>query len=286
MSGLHEPDVIAGAAGYRMVDASRAVGGVQPPEPQRESVAIEAPVALVFNGLSHAVMMATPRDLQELALGFAWSEGLIDTPADCYDIELIEHGPDAAGRSAWPAARYELQVEIAGRCFERLKLRRRTLAGRTGCGLCGTESLDQLDAPARLRPQPWVPGFPADLVWRAVGALPQWQPLNASTGATHAAAWADRHGELRAAFEDVGRHNALDKLLGHLARHAPQDIGEGFAVMSSRVSHELVHKCARTGVTMLAAVSGPTTLAIDSAQAAGLRLLAYCREGRVTQYVP
>ncbi len=159
-------------------------------------------------------MMATPTDLQAFALGFALSEGLIDTPADCRGIEVFSRsGPQAGGGGV----ACEVHLEIATRCFARLKERRRALAGRTGCGLCGIDSLQALDlVPERVRARPWAAALPAGVVLRAVAAMPALQVLNAAAGALHAAAWATPEGELTDLLEDVGRHNALDKLIGRL----------------------------------------------------------------------
>ncbi|WP_211322487.1 formate dehydrogenase accessory sulfurtransferase FdhD [Paracidovorax anthurii] len=254
--------------------------GPQPPPWQDDAVAAEVPVALVFNGLSHAVMMATPSDLHEFALGFALSEGLIDTPADCRDIEVLARGGAEAG---WEAA-CEVRLDIAPRCFARLKERRRALAGRTGCGLCGIDSLQALDlVPERVTQRPWVAALPAAGVSRAVAAMPPLQVFNAAAGALHAAAWATPEGELTDLLEDVGRHNALDKLIGRLA--AQGRLGEGgFVVMSSRASYELVRKCARMDIPLLATVSAPTSLAVDLAVQAGIVLWGLCRPPRAVLY--
>jgi FdhD protein len=178
----------------------------------------------------------------------------------------------------------EVQLEIASAAAVRLKERRRTLAGATGCGLCGIDSLVQLDLqPAPLARPAWLAQLGAGTVLRAFSQLSAYQPLNARTGAHHAAAWATPEGELRVAMEDVGRHNALDKLLGQRARERA-DNADGFIVMSSRASYELVRKCARLGVPALATISAPTTLAVDIAREAGLRLYGFCRGEQVVQY--
>lgn len=247
-----------------------------------EAVAVEAPVALVFNGVSHVVMMATPSHLAELGLGFALSEGLLDDASQCYGQEVVatELG-------------HEVRMEIASRHFTRLQERRRQLAGRTGCGVCGLESLQQW-AQAPERPGPWsAPDWlqawdhsqagAQQALQTALARLPDHQPLNARTGALHAAAWVSPQGQLLHAFEDVGRHNALDKLLGHLARTQAK-LDQGWVLMTSRASHELVHKCIRAGAPLLATVSAPTTLAIDAAQAGSLRLWAWCRDGRFSAF--
>lgn len=248
---------------------------------QDDAVASEVPVALVFNGLSHAVMMATPSDLQAFALGFALSEGLIDTPADCRGIEVFARSGPQAGGSGMAC---EVHLEIATRCFARLKERRRALAGRTGCGLCGIDSLQALDlVPERVRARPWAAALPAGVVLRAVAAMPALQVLNAAAGALHAAAWATPDGELTDLLEDVGRHNALDKLIGRLALQGRSG-EDGFVVMSSRASYELVRKCARLDIPLLATVSAPTSLAVDLAAQAGIALWGLCRPPRAVRY--
>jgi len=243
-------------------------------EQRDDWIAAEVPVALVFNGLSHAVMMATPQDLAAFALGFALSEGIIDGPADCYGIEVQGGSGEAI----------EVQLDIASRHFARLKDRRRSLAGRTGCGVCGIDSLQALD----LQPQPLVPPAWAQQITlatlaRAFSELPAHQPLNRQAGAIHAAAWARLDGGIAVAMEDVGRHNALDKLLGHMAQQ--QLLGTpGFVAMTSRASYELVRKCARLGLPVLATISAPTTLAIQIARQARLQLYGLCRGSRAVRY--
>jgi len=270
-----------GEAGWRQRPVLRA-GLDGPGDAKQEAVAVEAPVALVFNGVSHVVMMATPLNLAELGLGFALSEGLLDDTSQCYGLDVVatELG-------------HEVRMDIATRSFARLQERRRQLAGRTGCGVCGIESPQPwTPAPARAtplsatgRPQAWDHDHAAALqaLQTALAHLPERQALNARTGALHAAAWVDTRGRLLHVFEDVGRHNALDKLLGHLAS-AQTDLNEGWVLMTSRASHELVHKCIRAGVPLLATVSAPTTLAIDAAQAGALRLWAWCRDGRFSAF--
>ncbi|APW43820.1 sulfurtransferase FdhD [Rhodoferax saidenbachensis] len=242
-----------------------------------DTVAAEVPVALVFNGISHAVMMATPQDLEAFALGFALSEGILDTPQDCFGIEV--HTTTVAAVQS-----VEVHLDIAARCFARLKERRRSLAGATGCGLCGVDSLQALDLAVPPMPQhAWVTQLQAATVLRALQAMPALQVLNARCGSLHAAGWASPEGELLQVMEDVGRHNALDKLLG--ARAQAGLLGEaGFIVMSSRASYELVRKCARLQVRALATISAPTDLAISIARGAGLQLWGLCRDPRAVLY--
>jgi FdhD protein len=186
-----------------------------------DTLASEVPVALVFNGVSHAVMMATPQDLEAFALGFALSEGILDTAADCRGIEVqVVDASDAGLPEGMPGI--EVRLEISTRSFERLKDRRRSLAGRTGCGVCGVESFAGLDlTPQRVPPREWIERIDLATVLRAFAAMPPRQVLNAEAGAIHAAAWATVDGELTDLMEDVGRHNALDKLLGKLAAGEP-----------------------------------------------------------------
>ena len=250
---------------------------------RHDVLAAEVPVALVFNGISHAVMMATPQDIEAFALGFALSEGILDAEADCRGIEV--NTVDAATAGLPPGVdAIEVQLEISTRSFERLKGRRRSLAGRTGCGVCGVESFAGLELQSEPLPaHDWVARVDLPTVLRAIDALPAWQRLNAEAGAIHAAGWATLEGELVAVLEDVGRHNALDKLIGTLARRGR--LGEpGFVVLSSRGSHELVRKCTRVGIAALATISAPTAMGVHVAELAGLRLWGLCRAPRAVLY--
>lgn len=237
-----------------------------------DDVAEEFPVALVYNGISHAVMMLSPCDLEEFAIGFTLSEGIVDGCADIYDLEVVFY-PDSA----------EIQISIAQAAFVKLKQHRRTLAGRTGCGVCGTESLQLLDLqPERVNATHAVRPD-AQLVQHILAELPQYQSLMQATGCAHAAAWCTANGKIVRVFEDVGRHNAMDKLLGWMAQ---QDINphSGLVFLTSRASYELVRKAARRNVPVLATISAPTSLAIRIAQAAGIRLLSFCRQNGFVEY--
>ncbi|WP_447777456.1 formate dehydrogenase accessory sulfurtransferase FdhD [Variovorax boronicumulans] len=248
-----------------------------------DTLAAEVPVALVFNGVSHAVMMATPQDLEAFALGFALSEGILDSAADCrgIDVQVID-ASDAGLPEGMPGI--EVQLDIATRSFERLKDRRRSLAGRTGCGVCGVESFAGLDlSPQRVPPRDWIERIDLAAVLRAFAAMSPRQVLNAEAGAIHAAAWATVDGELTDLMEDVGRHNALDKLLGKLARANRLD-EPGFVLMSSRGSHELVRKCARLGIAAMATISAPTAMGVRMAELSGLRFWGLCRAPRGVLY--
>lgn len=235
-----------------------------------DTVAEEVPVALVYNGISHVVMLATPADLKEFALGFSLSEGIVNAAREVRDIEI---------RAA--AGGVEVSLDIAPERFMTLKARRRNMAGRTGCGLCGTESLEQV-----LRPLPAVRAglavAPAS-IHAAFGALQQRQRLHALTGAVHAAAWARPDGSLELVREDVGRHNALDKLIGAMARKGPA-FDEGFVILTSRASCEMVQKAATVGMPLLAAISAPTGLAIRLAKGCGLTLISFARGGSHVVY--
>ncbi|VWD43716.1 formate dehydrogenase [Burkholderia lata] len=231
----------------------------------------EWPVALVFNGISHAVMMCTPCDLEAFAVGFAISEGIVARGSDIKDIEVILH-TDA------PLPHAEVHLEVVQQAFAALKDRRRALAGRTGCGVCGIESIDLLDlAPERVPDTGFLARLAPDALTRAAQALPAHQALTRLTGGLHAAAWCDATGAIRMAFEDVGRHNALDKLIGSLVL-SRADATDGFVFLSSRASYELVRKAARVGIPLVATISAPSSLAIEIAKAAGLRLVSFCRE--------
>lgn len=247
-------------------------------------LASEVPIALVFNGISHAVMMGTPLDLEDFAIGFALSEGIIDSAADCYGIEV---NPVAAAAAGLPESMdgMEVQLEISSRCFARLKDHRRSMSGRTGCGVCGVESFAALDLSFDALPtRDWVAQVDLPTVLQAIDNLPPKQLLNAQAGAIHAAGWATLDGQVHDVIEDVGRHNALDKLLGRLARTGRlQD--PGFVVLSSRGSHELVRKCAKLGIGALATISAPTAMGVRMAELTGLRFWGLCRPPKATLYV-
>lgn len=233
-------------------------------------VADEVPVALEFNGISHAVMLATPLDLAEFALGFALSEGIIDAPAELYavDEELSELG-------------ITLKLNVASAAFARLKSRRRSLAGRTGCGLCGTESLNHVARDLPVLPD--TAPISRLAVARAMSGIVALQALQQATGAVHAAAWCSPQGEVVCLREDVGRHNALDKLIGALALNKV-NASTGFICVTSRASFEMVQKAASAGVPLLAAVSAPTALAIRTAQRLRMTLVGFARRQDLVVY--
>jgi FdhD protein len=242
-------------------------------ERARDQVAEEVPVAFAINGAPFAVMMATPADLGDFALGFALSEGIV---ADASELKVDAIDASLEGVSialTVPPARAAL-----------LDARRRSLEGRSGCGLCGTAAIE-----AVLRPPPTVgdgPFVTEAALGRALLELQRRQPLNALTGATHAVGWANPEGRVLLVREDVGRHNALDKLVGALARQG-FDPSDGFAVATSRASYEMAMKAAQAGITLLAAISAPTALAIALAESCGLTLVGFARaDGHVVYSHP
>lgn len=231
--------------------------------PGQATVATEVPVAFVYNGRSHVVMMSTPADLEDLAVGFSLSEEIVRCAPDIGHLDVVRYSRGI-----------ELQMSIPDEAAERLAERGRAIAGRTGCGLCGAEAID--DVLREVRPVESTLTIAADALFRAGAALDEHQPYNQDTRTVHAAAWALGDGELHVVREDVGRHNALDKVLGALAREGT-DPRHGFLVVTSRASYELVQKAAVMGVPLLAAVSRPTSLAIRMADACGMTLVGLLR---------
>lgn len=251
--------------------------GVAPP-PERQAricevgggrhwqVPEESPIAFVYNRRNYAVMLATPKDMEDFAVGFSLTERVVD----CLD-EIAQADIHQSDRGI------EIHLSIAPEKLERLDLRqqRRNLVGRAGCGVCGLENAEVFFETLPRVEDSQSPLSQAALS-RALTELRAHQPLNQSTHTVHGAAWVDLKGEIKQVREDVGRHNALDKLLGALAR-TNVDLSNGFVLMSSRCSYEIIEKCARLGVGVVASVSGPTAFAIRKAAEANIEL--YCREG-------
>jgi FdhD protein len=232
------------------------------------AVAEEVPVALVYNGISHAVMMASPTDLEAFALGFSLSEGILAGPEELLDL-VVTRGERGV----------EIALHITARRAAGLQDRRRSLAGRTGCGLCGVESLAEA-----LRDLPRIGSdirVSRHAIDKALAALYPLQALNRAAGAVHAAAWADPEGNILDVAEDVGRHNALDKLIGKLAM---AERPTGFLVLTSRCSYELVAKAAMRDMPLLVAISAPTKLALEVAERVGLTVVALARKDAMTIY--
>jgi len=248
----------------------------------KDSIAEETPIALIYNGISHAVMLATPQDLEDFALGFSLSEGILLDKSELYDIEIVIQDQGV-----------ELRLEVATESFVKLKEKRRNLVGRTGCGLCGAESLDQAlrlpnlgsdktDALQANIHETSRAAIKAESIQTAFRTIQAKQVLQQATGATHACAWVNAHGEVQLLREDVGRHNAMDKLLGALAKNPP--IGNGFVLTSSRASVEMVQKVAVAGIGILVAISAPTGLAVRIAKAYGVTLVGFLRDNQFVIY--
>jgi len=266
-AGAGTAGVGAGAAGVE-VTVDRWVRG----ESQRthDRVAQELPVALVYHGVPHVVMLATPSDLEDLAYGFTLSEELVAQPAEILGAESTRQADSA-----------EVRISIAWERFPELLRRRRNLAGRTGCGLCGTETLEQaVRGRGRVGPGPQVS---IAQLHAAIVEIESRQPLNASTGSVHGAAWVVPGRGIVLVREDVGRHNALDKAIGALVR-AGAAMGEGFMLVTSRASYEMVQKAATVGIGFVCALSAPTELAIRHAERSGLTLVAFARRDRHVTY--
>lgn len=232
-----------------------------------DAVVVETPVALLCNGESFAVMMATPCDLEDFALGFAISEGVVVEPDEFRLVDVVRTEAGIALHAAIPQSRHDALQ------------RRRTLAGRSGCGLCGIESLQDAlrPVPRVAEPQSVSPAH----IQAALEALSDQQPLNARSGGVHAAGFAYAGGLL--VREDVGRHNALDKTIGAMLREG-LDPAQGFLVITSRASYEIVYKTAVAGIGVVVAISAPTDLAIRTAQAAGITLAAFARGDALNLY--
>jgi FdhD protein len=246
----------------------------------KDKIAEETPIALIYNGISHAVMLTTPQDLEDFALGFSLSEGILQNKSELYGIEIVaqENG-------------VELRLDVATECFVKLKEKRRNLVGRTGCGLCGAESLEQalrlpnldgLQANIHGAPRASIKTIKAASIQAAFANMQVKQVLQQATGATHACAWVDVDGGIAMLREDVGRHNAMDKLMGALAKLPSKD--SGFVLTSSRASVEMVQKVAVAGYNILAAISAPTGLAVRIAEAYGVTLVGFLREQQFVIY--
>ncbi len=234
----------------------------------QDCLAEETPVALIYNGVSHAVMLATAQDLEDFALGFSLSEGIVHNASELYGIEVQVQSNGI-----------ELHCNIASERFAQLKHRRRTLAGKTGCGLCGAEDLAQ----AMRYPEPLAMQNKVEVssIIKGLRAIQSWQDLQQKTGATHASAYVLADGTVSIVREDVGRHNALDKLVGALAKIKRE---AGFVITTSRASFEMVQKTASAGISLLVAVSAPTGLAVRVAEQSGLTLVGFARDNRHVVY--
>lgn len=233
--------------------------------PSRRVIAEEVAVALTYGRTTHAVMMATPADLEDFAVGFSLAEGIVATAAEIAGIETVTH-----------TLGIELRIDLAARQEDRFHTRRRAMAGPVGCGLCGIDSLTEALRPAPRIPDTSGPSIRAEALAAAIRALPALQAHNLRSSAMHAAAyWSPAEG-IAAVREDIGRHNALDKLCGAMARR-PGAMRGGAALITSRASVDMVQKLAIAGCPVLVAVSAPTALAVATAEAAGITLVAIAR---------
>lgn len=234
-----------------------------------DSVAAEVPVALSYNSIPHVVMMATPRDLPDMGLGFTVSEAL----AEAHEVRDVQLDTSSGA--------FELRLSVTGSRLGEMLQRRRNLTGRTGCGVCGAETIED----AIRRPPPVAAGgqISREQLVGALRALRSRQPLGQAAGSLHAAAWVSWSGELAEVREDVGRHNALDKLIGARLRSG-LGLTEGFALVTSRASYEMVQKAATLGIRMLVAVSAPTALGVELARECGLTLVGFAREQQQVVY--
>lgn len=239
-------------------------------EQRQDYIAEEVPVSLVYNGMPHVVMLATPTNLEEFALGFSITEGIIKNPQELLSARVYNRSNGI-----------EVQLKIPESRFQCLEDKGRNLTGRTGCGLCGASTLKQ----AIRQPNPVIGNLSlsAAELRSALTDIKQFQKLNQLTGAVHAAAWAVPGKGILDVREDVGRHNALDKLIGSLLRSG-KDLSAGFVVVTSRASYEMVQKTAWVGITLLAAISAPTGLAIRLADEAGLTLIGFARDDQHVIY--
>ncbi len=235
-----------------------------------DEVAEEAPIALTYHGIPHVVMLATPADLEDLAVGFTVTEALVGKASEISSVEVIRS-----------ADAIEVRIGVASERFSAILKRQRNLTGRTGCGLCGVETVEE----AIRRPDPLANGLrvTSSELHAALKDLESRQRLNARTGSVHAAAWARPGKGIEVVREDVGRHNALDKMIGALLRSGI-DPSEGYAIVTSRASYEMAQKAATAGIAFLTAVSAPTGLAIRLAQASGLTLVGFARPNQHVVY--
>ncbi|GAC1456605.1 MAG: formate dehydrogenase accessory sulfurtransferase FdhD [Steroidobacteraceae bacterium] len=235
-----------------------------------DQIAEEIPVALVYHEVPHVVMLATPADLEDYAIGFTLSEGLVARRDEIRGVEVIQGAGSA-----------DVMITVAWERFTQLVQRRRNLAGRTGCGLCGAETA--ADAIRETAAVPAGVSISAAELHAAIAQLAGRQPINARTGSVHAAAWVRPGAGIELVREDVGRHNALDKTIGALAR-AGGDFSAGYMLITSRASYEMVQKCTTLGISLLVALSAPTAFAVRLARRSGLTLVAFARADQHVVY--
>jgi FdhD protein len=235
-----------------------------------DQVAEERPIAFVYHGVPHVVMLATPADFEDFAVGFTLSEGLVGRPDEIRSVEVTE-GPEAT----------DVRITVAWERFSELLHRRRNLTGRTGCGLCGAETAE--DAIREVPPVGPGPSVSIEDFHAAIGQLGSKQLINSRTGSVHGAAWVIPGKGIHLLREDVGRHNALDKTIGALVREGA-DLQAGYMLITSRASYEMVQKCVTVGVSFLVALSAPTAFAVRLARKSGLTLVAFARRDKHVVY--
>jgi len=253
---------------YQQTSVDRWKGNLH--ERKQDFIAEEVPISLIYNGMPHVVMLATPTNLEEFALGFSITEGIIKNPQELLSARIYNRSKGI-----------EVQLKIPDHRFQCMADKGRNLTGRTGCGLCGASTLNQ----AIRQPQPVKSDIAvsAEDLHLALTELSKHQTLNQVTGAVHAAAWVVPNQGIIEIREDVGRHNALDKLIGFLLRNN-KDLSAGFVIVTSRASYEMVQKTAWVGISLLAAISAPTGLAIRLANETGLTLIGFARDDQHVIY--
>ena len=253
---------------YQQTTVDRWKGNLH--ERKQDFIAEEVPISLIYNGMPHVVMLATPTNLEEFVLGFSITEGIIKNPQELLSARIYNRSKGI-----------EVQLKIPEHRFQCMADKGRNLTGRTGCGLCGASTLNQ----AIRQPQPVKSDIAvsAEDLHLALTELSKHQTLNQVTGAVHAAAWVVPNQGIIEIREDVGRHNALDKLIGFLLRNN-KDLSAGFVIVTSRASYEMVQKTAWVGISLLAAISAPTGLAIRLANETGLTLIGFARDDQHVIY--
>ena len=261
--GLQLPQVEEAGATIICFEGGEIVSGLRP-------IAAEVPVALTFGGIPFAVMMMTPSDLEDFAVGFRLTEGIIQRDDDIRSVQLEQEERGL-----------RLVIDLIPERLHEHLARKRALSGRTGCGLCGIDDLDAL--PKALMSVGRAPSIPLTSIRTALSMLEGAQSLNALTRAVHAAAWADLDGTVQYVREDVGRHNALDKLIGALCRDGTNR-NSGYVIVTSRCSFELVEKIAAFGTRTLVAISAPTSLALERARLLDITLVGIARSDAVTVF--
>ena len=257
-----------GPASYRQIEADSWQGSVH--QHKQDFVAEEVPVVLVYNDKPHVVMLCTPVDLEDFAIGFSMTENIVRSIADIQSVKVYQRSKGI-----------EVRLSIPESCSSQMADKGKNMTGRTGCGLCGATTLEQAIRPVRKVGEGLK--LDATLLTQAFNDLNARQHINQLTGAIHAAAWLDKNQGLLQVREDVGRHNALDKLIGSLAK-ANVDFSQGWLLVTSRASYEMVQKAASVGISLLAAISAPTALAINLAEQSGLTLIGFARGDRHVVY--